>query len=889
MILGGTGADSIYGYIPPNLPPQLIPPGIAAGPGASALGSGSIIFGDNGQVVYSGGVLAQVVTTYPSVGSSDTINGDEGPDTILGGPGNDAITTGNGDNVVFGDDGSIAYETSGLLPVPDVITSIDPNVGGNDGITAGNGNNVIIAGSGSDRVKTGNGGNLIFGDDAQVDYAFGLIAQAMTIVPNVGGNDAITTGSGPNSIVGGAGSDMISTGGGDNVVIGDLGVLAYAGGSIANIHTTDPQIGAADVIKTGSGDDTILGGTGADSITAGDGDNRIAGDFGKLVYKAGVLASFTSTFVQYGGSDAITAGSGADYIIGGVGGDQIHAGDGKNIVAGDNARITFLGGTASDVLSTSTNLGGADLIVSGTGSSILIGGAGGDSIRGGTGDDVILGDNGHVALSGGSASRIETISATTGGNDSLSGGFGNDTILGGAGNDSIDGGAGNDLLLGDCGFVLPGAKFGVGISTTDPTAGGNDSISTGSGTDTVLGGPGRDTIRGGLGDDVIFGDNASGTPTTGGGTAAHWAFTSIDVASGGNDLIYGGSGKNTLVGGTGRDSIYGGATSDLIFGDQAQADSTQSGGYSSAFIMTAAAGDDDVINAGGGKDTIFGEQGDDSIKGGAGSDLMNGGFGLAGGGAPGSDVILGGTGTAMMTSDLPLGVPAQGELASYNFQFTNDFQNLVNPFTTQVGSWSISGGKLLAQPGTGTSVAVRTLNVSSVSNLDLIVPISTTGQAGIVFDFQSNVDYKYVALDPANHQVLLGHRTSTNWVTDASVTASAGALPILAVTLRGKVVSVYLNGTKVLTHTYASLSTTGQVGLYAHVGSSSFGFVQIRGDGQPSAAPFQISLPSAMVLTTAAPSPTTTAPASLSMGQLNAVTTPQRRSGRMCRRVRRPY
>lgn len=60
---------------------------------------------------------------------------------------------------------------------------------------------------------------------------------------------------------GGAGDDTIDAGDGNNVVFGDFGrvELDLATMALLVAHTTDPTFGAGDTITTGSGDDIIFG------------------------------------------------------------------------------------------------------------------------------------------------------------------------------------------------------------------------------------------------------------------------------------------------------------------------------------------------------------------------------------------------------------------------------------------------------------------------------------------------------------------------------------------------------------------------------------------------------------------------------------------------------
>lgn len=187
-------------------------------------------------------------------------------------------------------------------------------------------------------------------------------------------------------------------------------------------------------------------------------------------------------------------------------------------------------------------------------------------------------------------SGIEIATATGGpGNDEIlgtsfasfyQGGPGNDRLTGGGGRDTLIGGDGDDQLL-----LMAGVDQGWGGS-------GNDTIIGGSGADELVGQSGDDTLRGGPGFDrlVAVGRNLRLTPTAllgqGSDTLSgiDWAWLSggngenvinartwrgrTDIrASGGDDVIVGGSGDDIISAGWGNDRVAGGAGSDLLAGE----------------------------------------------------------------------------------------------------------------------------------------------------------------------------------------------------------------------------------------------------------------------------------------------------------------------------------
>ena len=123
----------------------------------------------------------------------------------------------------------------------------------------------------------------------------------------------------------------------------------------------------------------------------------------------------------------------------------------------------------------------------------------------------------------------------------LSGGAGNDLIIGGDGADTLNGGAGNDILYFDAfDKVAGGAGRDFGYLVNDHAV------------NIDMGATSIEWFRSGFGSDVI---NAA-SQTTG-----------VEVyASGGNDLLSGGSGNDFLWGQDGRDTITGGIGNDALVG-----------------------------------------------------------------------------------------------------------------------------------------------------------------------------------------------------------------------------------------------------------------------------------------------------------------------------------
>jgi Ca2+-binding RTX toxin-like protein len=168
------------------------------------------------------------------------------------------------------------------------------------------------------------------------------------------------------------------------------------------------------------------------------------------------------------------------------------------------------------------------------------------------------------------------------GGDTL-GGFGpNDTINGFGANDSLSGGGGNDQIFGGAGF---------------------DTINGGAGNDTILGGSGNDRMSGGVGSDVLS-----------------------TVFFNGNYVLNLVTGETSFPGetATGFEHVFTGNGHDRITGSAA-GNVIQTGGGNDSL---AGVGGNDNLFAGAGGDTVTGGVGDDLLNGSLGTDRITGGPGI---------------------------------------------------------------------------------------------------------------------------------------------------------------------------------------------------------------------------------------------------------------------
>ena len=649
-----------------------------------------LLLGDNGRITRdSSDTVLRVASTDTDEGGNDDIEGNGGNDTVLGGFGDDTITGNLGEDILLGDSGEVVRND--VTDDANDIFSIAPTDGGSDLIHGGDGNDIILGGTGGSDLH-GTGGDTLHGDD-QDNLILGdngyitrdgndVVERIASTDTGYGGDDTIIEGNGGNdTILGGTGDDDITGGIGDDIILGDNGeVVRNDGTGQANdIFTIAPTDGGSDTIHGGDGEDIILGGSGGsdlhgaggDTLHGDDQDDLILGDNGYISRDANdIVERIASTDTSYGGDDTIIEGNGGnDTILGGTGDDDITGGIGNDIILGDNGEVVRNDGTAdaNDIFSISPADGGSDTITGNAGDDIILGGSGGsdlqwngiglpdsgDLIFGNGDNDLILGDNGRITRNGlDRVQKVETISPSDGGDDTVYGNAGEDTILGGAGDDDLMGGAGDDLILGDNGLTDYAVDVDLStldfVTTTSPTIGGRDVITGDADDDTIIGGTAADTIDGNGGDDLLFGDHAQVDYLR----PANVNFTAIDTGAGdggGDDSIHGNAGDDTILGQQGDDRLFGDADEDDMWGghnvvggfDGGAGNDYMDGGSESDVML----GDNGTItrrfDIGGGWqrypapfadvirdvvrfDDLDGVGGDDTMRGGSGDDIMHG-------------------------------------------------------------------------------------------------------------------------------------------------------------------------------------------------------------------------------------------------------------------------
>jgi Ca2+-binding RTX toxin-like protein len=548
--------------------------------------------------------------------NDDTLYGDKNANVILGGTGNDIIEGRLGADML---DGGIGLDTLSY---------------------AGSTKAVTIALGASGISTTGKGGDSA-GDKVKNFENITGSAFADNLKGNADDN-VIKGGAGDDTIEGGAGGDNLDGEGGINT----LSYASSAAGVFIDLSGGAVNGGDADL-------DTIhnfqnLIGSAKDDILSGNGS--------------------ANKFDGGAGNDAIEGAGGNDILIGGIGNDTVmytQAGTGVTVSLAQTKQQNTIG-AGLDTLSGFENLYGSDqndVLTGNAGNNIIIGLEGDDIIDGGAGNDELIGSNngaGGDTVSYASATGAVTVNILTGlasgaagkdaviafehiiggkGGDTLTGTGGANTINGGAGNDVIEGGGGADTLIGGLGVNTVSystSTTGVDIdltvqghgatAPTNPQNSGDaagdllydfqniigsakadfligdaaiNKIDGGGGNDRISGGAGADTLDGGDGFDLLDYSGTSGSvtialgapniQTTGvGSDAAGDKVKNFEgvIGSNFNDQLTGNAFDNLLLGGVGADKLTGG------------------GGADTFQFLTAAQGNDTIVDFVSGTDLI---------------------------------------------------------------------------------------------------------------------------------------------------------------------------------------------------------------------------------------------------------------------------------------------
>ncbi|OYU48255.1 MAG: hypothetical protein CFE31_11385 [Rhizobiales bacterium PAR1] len=521
------------------------------------------------------------------------------------------------------------------------------------GITGSTAANTILAGAGGDTIDGLGGTDVILagGGADTVSYH----ATEITLDGGAGSDTLVlTTGGGISAV-------NLSVAGGTDQTTGDTVSVTNFENLEAHIVSAALNVigsAAANALTTGSGNDTIDGLSGADAIDAGAGNDSVSyygteatidGGSGTNTLTLRTVANVNLASLDQTLADAVTVSQFQN-----VDGSALVTGVSMTGSAGVN---TLIGGSGNDTLNGN---GGADSLNGNGGADILAYHGSETSLDGGSGNDtlLLLASGGISALdlsvaAGADQTSDDTVAARNfenldasalGSGLVITGSSGANALTGGSGNDVIDGNGGADIILangGDDSVIYRGTETSidggsgtntltlsvattVNLANSDQTNGDAVSVANFQIVDAsalsaavlLSGSIGDNILIGGSGADVIDGAGGLDTVQAGGGN---------DTVSyyGTEASLDGGSGTNTLV-------LNAAATINLAAGDQSTGDVTviasfqnvDASALSTAVSLTGSTGVN-ILTGGDGNDTLDGAGGTDTLTAGNGNDTVN--------------------------------------------------------------------------------------------------------------------------------------------------------------------------------------------------------------------------------------------------------------------------
>ncbi|MFN0191483.1 MAG: beta strand repeat-containing protein [Aestuariivirga sp.] len=644
LVNGGTDYDSLFLYRSNSTVNLTVD--ISAGGTGLDIGDGSTILGIE-QIDARGG------------SGNDKLTGGAFTDNLFGGSGTNTLIAGGGDDKIYSGSGQFGEVIPGAVDI----------VNGGIGTDFLDLNRSFYIGNLTLDITAGGGGANI-GDGSRISNIEQLVFAGGH------GNDRITGGNLDDVIDGGDGANTLNGGGGDDKIVSRSPAVDSIDGGAGNDHlelirdnfagvlTIDLSAGGA---GADIGDGTKLtsiesieveGGSGADIIIGGAGDDKIDGQNGLDTLNGGA------------GNDQITCGRG-DIVDGGAGDDLVEV----STQLGFDVTIDLSAGGGGVDIGNGTKLSNVEqlIFVGYDGNYTITGGAGDDIVEvfqfkhaldGGGGEDSVYlhyellataltidlssGGGGIDIGNGTKLSNFEHLSVTGGdGNDKFTGGALDDYLNGRRGNDTLNGGAGGNNVYGEEGNDI---IISLDVQGKDYLDGGSS-----------FGGPEVDTLVLNRASQTksltidLSGNAYVFLSDIGDGTKI-FNFERINLVSGsGGDLITGGTGNDVIDGRAGNDTVYGSAGIDNLKGGAGTADVLIYTGnltYTPVGLVidlvagkatTSLVNDTDTFSGfeayygSTGNDTLIGDafanelyggDGDDIVRGGAGADTLSGGNGL---------------------------------------------------------------------------------------------------------------------------------------------------------------------------------------------------------------------------------------------------------------------
>jgi Ca2+-binding RTX toxin-like protein len=606
-ISGGDGIDTVDGtWIADGtsytLPADVENFNLDQGTAKAVIGNGldNVITVPGGGVSVYGGAGNDTIT---EAGAGGLLEGDSGNDTLVGTGGQDTFIGGAGTDTA---DFSTVTDPLSIYLDGSKPSGTAAQIAAGDGDAFDSSTEVVLGGSGADLlVAAPNGGDQLDGN---------------------AGNDTLVAQGGADAIYGGDGDDTINAADGGATYI-DGG----AGTDTATIDATgDTTVNVENVITTGGGPAAVLsngvltvtGTAGADTISV-----NASLDSGTNYDATVTVDGVTQTFSFVPLSQiVVNAGDGNDTITASTGQVNaalsmlVNAGAGDDSVGfNSDALATVYGGDGNDTLGGGDNYGDGTFVLSGD-----------------AGDDTLSANNNYASTQ-----------------TALYGGDGNDTLV----NDDlldttllVSGGAGTDTYDVYNPGGVSSRTFDMNAAVTAVPASGPAGIESDVENLNVEGGsyPGGIYVFGNGADNVIAVNIAGGITAEGEGgddTITANGTGSVGLyGDAGNDTLLGSSGGGNVLysGGDGTDRVdlssytdpltlylsglqASGTAAQIATGGAMEFDGTVEqvyGGSGNDLIIAAPSGGDSLYGNGG-NDTLTAQGGVDALYGGAGDDTLN--------------------------------------------------------------------------------------------------------------------------------------------------------------------------------------------------------------------------------------------------------------------------
>jgi hypothetical protein len=148
---------------------------------------------------------------------------------------------------------------------------------------------------------------------------------------------------------------------------------------------------------------------------------------------------------------------------------------------------------------------------------------------------------------------------------------------------------------------------------------------------------------------------------------------------------------------------------------------------------------------------------------------------------------------------------------------------------SQVGTFAKTGGRYEGTAVGGSASALigvaSTGSASDYTQVPVLDPMAyveleanfkAVGTSGFMFDWYSNIDYKFAALDVAGQRVIIGHVHGTSRIVDQAIarTITAGTDYLLNIVLKANVVTVTFAGQVLASYVFNAPLADGRQGVF---------------------------------------------------------------------------